>query len=81
MLFIVVFLLLTGVHWVMDWVQKSFMLVWRYHQLLSKFLANDHLPRVSRESANNKGEYEVEPGTVQDLAFTLRFRKNRENIN
>ena len=28
--------------------KKSFLLVWRYHQLLSGFLANAHLPRVSR---------------------------------
>ena len=28
--------------------KKSFKVVWRYHELLSGFLVNDHLPRVSR---------------------------------
>ena len=31
-------------------VQKSFKLVWRCHQLRSRFLAKGHLPRVSRQS-------------------------------
>ena len=30
--------------------KKSFILVWRCHQLLSGFLANDHLPRLSCQS-------------------------------
>ena len=39
-------------------VKKSFKLVWQCHQLLSGFIANDHLPRVSSQSclsANDKG--------------------------
>jgi hypothetical protein len=31
--------------------QKCLMLVWRYHQLLPRFLAKGHLPRVSRQSS------------------------------
>ena len=31
-------------------VKKSFKLVWQCHQLLSGFIANDHLPRVSSQS-------------------------------
>ena len=37
------------------------------HQLLSGFLANGHLPRVSRQSclpANDKSNNEVKPGAV-----------------
>ena len=33
----------------MDSGQKSFKLVWRRHHLLSGFLAEGHLPRVSRQ--------------------------------
>ena len=36
----------------------------RCHQLLSGFLPNDHLPRISRLSANGKGDNEMIPGTV-----------------
>ena len=38
--------------------------VWRCHQLLSVFRANDHLSRVSRQSANNKRDNEIIPGDV-----------------
>ena len=41
-------LLLPAAHGAMGCGQKSFKLVWRCHQLLSGFLAKDHLPRVSR---------------------------------
>ena len=34
----------------MDWGQKSLIPMWRYHQFLYAFLANDHSPRVSRQS-------------------------------
>ena len=43
------------------------MLMWWWHQFLSGFLANDHLPRESRQSrlsANGKVDNEVKPGTV-----------------
>ena len=46
----------------MDCGQKSFKLVWRCHQLLSGFLAKDHLPRVVASVtsvANDKGDNEV----------------------
>ena len=41
--------------------------MWRCHQLLSGFLANGHLPRVSpqsRLSASDKGDNEIIPGAV-----------------
>ena len=55
------------VHAAMGCRQKSFKLVWWCHQLLSWFLVNDHLPRVSlqsRLSANDKGDNEIIPRTV-----------------
>ena len=61
--------------------QKSFKLVWQCLQLLSKFLAQGHLPRMSLEShhrANDKGDIEMIPGT---LVFALLLRKTSENIN
>ena len=61
------------------------MLVWWCHQRLSRFLANDHLPQVSRQSrmsANNKGDNEVKPGLCTDvLAFTLRLSRTPENLS
>ena len=47
--------------------KRSFKLAWQRHQLLPGFLANGHLPRVSRQShleANDKGGYEMKPGDV-----------------
>jgi hypothetical protein len=44
--------------------KKSFKLVWRCHQLLSGFLANDLLPRVSRQSPKYNGDNEMIPGSV-----------------
>ena len=44
-------------HGAMDCSQNTFKLIWRYHQLLSRFIVRDHLPRVSRQSplsANNR---------------------------
>ena len=51
----------------MGFCNKSFMLVWRFQQLLSDFLAKGHLPRVSRQSrlsANDKRGNEMIPGAV-----------------
>ena len=46
---------------------------------MSRFLANDHLPRVSRQScllANDKGYNDVNPGAIHRLlAFILWQRK------
>ena len=39
-----------AVHVAMGCSQKSFKLVWRCHQLLSGFLAEGHLPQMSRQS-------------------------------
>ena len=47
--------------------KKSFKLVWWCHQLLSGFLANGHLPRVSLQSclsANDKSDNGLKPGAV-----------------
>ena len=47
--------------------KKSFMLVLRRHQLLSGFVANDHLLRVSRQSrltVTDKGDNEMIPGAL-----------------
>jgi hypothetical protein len=41
--------------------------MWRCHQLLSGFLANDHLPQLSRQSrlsAKGKNDNEVKQGEV-----------------
>ena len=56
----------SAVHGAMDCSQKSFKLVWRFHQLLSGFLVKGHLLRVSRQShlsVNNVGN-EMIPGAV-----------------
>ena len=45
--------ILPDVYGIMACGQKSFKLVWRCHQLLFGFLANDHLSRVSRLSTND----------------------------
>ena len=48
--------------------RKRFKLVWRCHQLLSRFLAKGHLPRVSRQlllSTNGNGDSEIIPGAIQ----------------
>ena len=53
------------IHGVMVVAKRRFTLLWRCHRLLSVFLANGHLPRVSRQSrirGNNK--VEMIPGTV-----------------
>jgi hypothetical protein len=66
-----------GVHGVMGCGQKDFMLVRRCHQLLSGFLVNVHLLRVSFQSllsANDKGDNNVKPGAVHrspDISLRL----------
>ena len=55
---------------------KSFKLVWWCHQLLSRFLANGHLPPVSHLSANNMVIMRWYQGLCTDLlAFTLWVKK------
>ena len=56
-----------AVHGTMGCDQKSFMLLWLCHLLLSGFLDSDHLLRLSHQSrlsANDKGDNEVKPGAV-----------------
>ena len=55
------------VHGTMGFGQKSFRLVWRCHQLLSGFLANGHLPRMSCLSANDKEDNEVKQELCTDI--------------
>ena len=44
---------------------KSLMLAWQCHQLLTRFLAKGHLPRVSlRSVTNDKGDNEIIPWAV-----------------
>ena len=50
------------------------------HQLLSGFLANGHLARVSRLSANDKIDNEMVPGAVHrspGIYLTARVFENR----
>ena len=53
--------------------------MWQYHHFLPGFLANDQLPRVSRQSrlsANVEGDNEMIPMAVHtNHAFTLWLRK------
>jgi hypothetical protein len=58
---------IVAVHRAIGCGQKNFKLAWRCHQLLSGFLVNGHLPRVSyqsRPSANDMGDNEVILGAV-----------------
>ena len=54
-------------HGAMGCDQKNFKLVWRCHQLLSRFFVKGYLHRVSRQShilGNDKGDNEMIQGTV-----------------
>ena len=47
--------------------KKNFMIMWWYDKLLSGFLANGHLPRLSLQSrllVNDKGDNEMILGAV-----------------
>ena len=47
------------------------------HQLLSRFLANAHLPQVSHQLSNDKGYNKVEPGAVHlSLGIYLTAEEN-----
>ena len=52
--------------------QKSFMLLWRCHQLLSWFLAKDHFPRVSLQSLMIR----MIPGAVDWSPYRWGKRRN-----
>ena len=57
--------------------QKWLKLVWQCHQLLVRFLAKGHLPRVFRLSANDKGDIEMILGAVhRSPGFYLTAEKN-----
>ena len=67
------------VHGAMGCGQKRFKLVCRCHQLLFGFLANVHLPRVSRQSrlsANDKGNNETIPEAVHRSGIHLTAEEN-----
>ena len=55
-----------AVHVAMGCGQRSSKLVWRCHQLLSGFLAQDHFPRVSRQSRLSANDNELIPGAVHN---------------
>ena len=67
------------VHEVMSSGQKSFK---KCCQLLSGFLANDHLPHVSRQSANDRLVMRQNWELCKDLlAFKLRLRKIPQTLD
>ena len=59
--------------------------MWQCYQILSGFLFNGHLPRVSRQSrllANDKGEYEKIPEVVhRSPGIYLTAEKTLENLS
>ena len=60
--------------------KKTFKLVRRCHQLLSGFVRKGHLPRVSRQSANDKDDNEMNRWHCKDiLAFTLWQRETQKS--
>ena len=65
------------VHGAMGCDQNSFKLEFQYHQLFSGFLVKGHLSRLSRLSANDKGDNKMISGRCTDLlAFTLIAEEN-----
>ena len=67
------------VHGAMGCGQESFKLVWRCHQLLSVFLAEGHLPRVSCLWANYRVIMKWYRGLCTDLlVFTLQAKKKKQ---
>jgi hypothetical protein len=73
------------VHGAMGCDQKSFKLVWWCHQVLSGFLANGYLPRVSRQSRRSlmiRVVVKWSWGLCTDLlAIALQPRKTPENLS
>ena len=59
-----------AVHGAMDCNQKSFKLVCWCHQLLSGFLANGHLPRVSRQSRRSLGKWKLSHKMDNNESYT-----------
>ena len=60
---------------------KKLKLVWQCHELLSGFLANGPVPRVSRMSANDKGDNDMIPRTVhRSPGIYLVPDETQENI-
>ena len=60
---------------------KIFKIVWRCHKLMSGFLANDHLPRVSRLSANGNHN-EIPPGAMnRPCGIYLIAEENPDNLS
>ena len=61
--------------------QKLLMLVWRYHNLLSWFLANGHFPQVSRQSQDMNDNELKHRALTHLMAFTLGLRLTPENFS
>ena len=57
---------------------KSFKLVWRCHQFLSEFLANGHLPRVLRQSTNDKSDEMILEAVHRSPGIYLTAEENPE---
>ena len=56
------------------------MLVWWCHQLFSRFLADEHLPRVSCQLRLANNDNEVKPEAMHNvLAFTSWLKEIEEN--
>ena len=69
-----------AVHDAIGYRQKSFMLVWQYRPLMSRFLVKDHLPWVSRQIrlSDYRGN-EVSSSSVKNLlTFKLQLTKHRK---
>ena len=56
--------------------QENLMLVWQYHQLLSRFLVNGHFPLMSCQLVNDKGDMKWNQELFTDLLlFTLQLEQ------
>ena len=65
----------TNCPWSHEVLQKIFKLVWRCDQLLSGFLANYHLPRVSCQSANKDDNKEA--GGCAQISQNLNYDRGK----
>ena len=65
--------------------KKIFKLVWRYQQVMSRFLANGPLPQMSRQSrlsTNDKGDNEMISGVVHKFSgIYLTAEETPENLS
>ena len=69
----VIYNLLSVESWAAD---KKNKLMWLCHQLLSGFLSNGHLPRVSYQSANDNGDNKVKTKAVHRSVIYFSAEEN-----